>query len=143
MRVATRETTESGSASGTGSRSGCLRGLPGFPGTGDQRSALMPLIQSVQSRRVSCSWWRARRLPLRDGAARTRAGRVTRSVQDRTSLCAATSARHVDQASRAPAGTKVRTRLPLVTRSECWEHLQPRAGRGRSVSSLRRHGMET
>ena len=49
------------------------------------------------------------RLPLRDGAERTSAGRVRRSVHDLASLCATTSAsamiRPLDQASRAPEGT--------------------------------------
>ena len=62
------------------------------------------------------------RRPPREGAARTSARRVRRSVQEWVSRCATMSERTMtrqrDQASPAPAGTEDRTRGPLVKTSQ-------------------------
>ena len=68
IRVATRDTSEAGTASEERSRPGWLYCLPG-----------------MQRRRVSFSSQRACRRPQRDGTASTSEGGVKRSVQDRTS----------------------------------------------------------
>ena len=101
---------------------GPRRGLPRMPRSGDQRSPLTPLIQSKHRRLISLSARAVCRRPPREGAARTSAGRVRRSVQERVSLCATMSERAMtrqrDQASRAPAGTEDLTRGPLVKTSQ-------------------------
>ena len=88
---------------------------------GAQRSARMPLSQSKQRRRTSPSWRRTCLRPPREDAGRTRAGTVKRSVHDLRFRRATTSAKavikHLDQASWAPLGTEVRTRLSLVKTS--------------------------
>ena len=85
--------------------SGGPRWFPVRTGEGAHRSARMPLSQSKQRRRTSPSWRSTCFRPPREGAGRTRAGSVKRSVHDLRSRCATTSAKAVikdlDQASRA------------------------------------------
>ena len=82
----------------------------------------MPLSQTRQRRQGSPSCLRTCFRPPREGAGRTNARRVTRSVHDFTSRLSDTSARaamkHLDQASLDPLGTEERPRLSLVKTSQ-------------------------
>ena len=72
---------------------GRARPLPWRVEGGAHKSDLMPLSQSRHRRRTSLSWRRTFFLPPLEGAGRTSAGKVNRSVHDLTSRCVITSAR--------------------------------------------------
>ena len=144
MRVVTRVTMETGRASEPSTVSGGLRCLPVLTDEGAHRSARMPLSQSEQRRRISPSWRSTCLRPPRVGAGRTRAGSVKRSVHDLISLCATVSAKavikHLDQVSRAPLGTDVRTSLSLVKTSSARGRDESEATSDRVVNERKQEG---